>query len=275
MKKTTRILALVLALVMCLALCACGEKKDDGQAAGGDETFTLKVGFDAEYPPFGFVADDGSYDGFDLALAQEVCARLGWNFEAVPIAWDAKDQELANGNINCIWNGFTMTGRENDYTWSDAYVDNSIVIVVKADSGIQSLADLAGKKLMAQAASSAVDALNAEENADFKASLAEVVELGDYQMGFMELEQGTVDAVAADLGVATYQLSQHEGDYVMLEEPLSTEQYGIGFKLGDTETRDAVNAEVLKMAEDGTMLEIAQKYVDKGLVIDSLCMIKK
>lgn len=275
MKKTTRILALVLALVMCLALCACGEKKDDGQAAGGDETFTLKVGFDAEYPPFGFVADDGSYDGFDLALAQEVCTRLGWNFEAVPIAWDAKDQELANGNINCIWNGFTMTGRENDYTWSDAYVDNSIVIVVKADSGIQSLADLAGKKLMAQAASSAVDALNAEENADFKASLAEVVELGDYQMGFMELEQGTVDAVAADLGVATYQLSQHEGGYVMLEEPLSTEQYGIGFKLGDTETRDAVNAEVLKMAEDGTMLEIAQKYVDKGLVIDSLCMIKK
>ena len=127
----------------------------------------------------------------------------------------------------------------------------------------------------AQAASSAVDALNAEENADFKASLAEVVELGDYQIGFMELEQGTVDAVAADLGVATYQLSQHEGDYVMLEEPLSTEQYGIGFKLGDTETRDAVNAEVLKMAEDGTMLEIAQKYVDKGLVIDSLCMIKK
>ena len=270
MKKTTRILALVLALVMCLALCACGEKKDDGQAAGGDETFTLKVGFDAEYPPFGFVADDGSYDGFDLALAQEVCTRLGWNFEAVPIAWDAKDQELANGNINCIWNCFTMTGRENDYTWSDAYVDNSIVIVVKADSGIQSLADLAGKKLMAQAASSAVDALNAEENADFKASLAEVVELGDYQMGFMELEQGTVDAVAADLGVATYQLSQHEGDYVMLEEPLSTEQYGIGFKLGDTETRDAVNAEVLKMAEDGTKLEIAQKYVDKGLVIDSL-----
>ena len=168
-----------------------------------------------------------------------------------------------------------MTGRENDYTWSDAYVDNSIVIVVKADSGITSLADLAGKKLMAQAASSAVDALNAEENADFKASLAEVVELGDYQMGFMELEQGTVDAVAADLGVATYQLSQHEGNYVMLEEPLSTEQYGIGFKLGDTETRDAVNAEVLKMAEDGTMLEIAQKYVDKGLVIDSLCMIKK
>ena len=77
MKKTTRILALVLALVMCLALCACGEKKDDGQAAGGDETFTLKVGFDAEYPPFGFVADDGSYDGFDLALAQEVCTRLG------------------------------------------------------------------------------------------------------------------------------------------------------------------------------------------------------
>lgn len=274
MKKTTRILALVLALVMCLALCACGEKKDDNQAADGDETFTLKVGFDAEYPPFGFVASDGSYDGFDLAMAQEVCNRLGWKFEAVPIAWDAKDQELNDGNINCIWNGFTMTGLEDKYTWSDPYVDNSIVVVVKADSGITSLDDLAGKKVMAQAASSALTAINSDENAEFKASLAEVIELGDYQMGFMELEQGTVDAVFADLGVATYQLAQHEGDYIMLEEPFSTEQYAIGFKLGDTETRDAVNAEVKKLAEDGTMLELAEKYVDMGLVIDSLCMLK-
>ena len=189
------------------------------------------------------------------------------------IDWNSKDAELSSGTINCIWNGFTYTGRENDYTFSDPYVDNSIVMVVKADSGITSLADLAGKSVMAQAASSAVDAIN--ENEDFKASLKEVVELGDYNMGFMDLAQGTVDAVAADLGVAQYQIANNDGDYVILDESLSTEQYAIGFLKGNTELRDAVNAELLKMAEDGTMLEIAQKYVDQGLVLDSLCLINK
>ena len=148
-----------------------------------------------------------------------------------------------------------------------------ILYVVENGDTIQSIADLAGKSVMAQAASSAVDAIN--ENEDFKASLKEVVELGDYNMGFMDLAQGTVDAVAADLGVAQYQIANNDGDYVILDEPLSTEQYAIGFLKGNTELRDAVNDELLKMAEDGTMLEIAQKYVDQGLVLDSLCLINK
>ena len=190
-----KFLAMALAAVMVLALAACGSKNDtaddtgDAQDAQGGETQKLIVGFDAEFPPFGFIAADGTYDGFDLAMAKELCARLGWEYEAVAIDWNSKDAELSSGTINCIWNGFTYTGRENDYTFSDPYVDNSIVMVVKADSGITSLADLAGKSVMAQAASSAVDAIN--ENEDFKASLKEVVELGDYNMGFMDLAQGT------------------------------------------------------------------------------------
>ena len=102
----------------------------------------------------------------------------------------------------------------------------------------------------------------------------EVVELADYNTGFMELKQGSVDAIAADLGVAKFQIASNEGDYVILDEPISTEQYAIGFLKGNTELRDAVNAELLKMAEDGTMLSIAEKYVDQGLVIESLCLVK-
>ena len=259
-----KIVTMILALMMVLTLCACGSKPA--------ETQKLIVGFDAEFPPFGFIAADGSYDGFDLALAKEVCTRLGWEFEAVPIDWNSKDAELSAGNINCIWNGFTYTGREEEYTWSDPYVDNSIVLVVKADSGIASMADLAGKTVMAQAASSAVDAING--NADFKASLKEVVELGDYNMGFAELKQCTVDAIAADLGVATYQISANDGSYVILDEAVSTEQYAVGFLKGNTQLRDTVNAELLKMAEDGTMMKIAENYVDEGLVLDSLCLCK-
>jgi len=264
-----KLLAIILVLVMALGMVACG-----GGEATTDDTATNKliVGFDAEFPPFGFIAADGSYDGFDLACAAEVCERLGWEFEAVPIDWNAKDAELSAGNINCIWNGFTYTGREDEYTWSDPYVDNSIVLVVKADSGITSMADLAGKDVMAQAGSSAVDAISA--NADFAASLNSVVELADYNLGFMELNQGTVSAVAADLGVATYQMSVNDGDYVIIDEPISTEQYAVGFLKGNTELRDQVNAVLLEMAADGTMMEIAQNYVDAGLVVESLCLCK-
>ena len=263
MKKMKKFLSLALALVMMVSvLAACGSK-DSGKQK-------LIVGFDAEFPPYGFLATDGSYDGFDLAMAEEVCKRLDWEFEAVAIDWNSKDTELKSGNINCIWNGFTYNGRENDYTWSDPYVDNSIVIVVKADSGIKTLADLAGKTVMAQAASSAVDAINGNEA--FKSTLKEVVELPDYNNGFMELKQGTVDAVAADIGVAAYQMANNSGDYVMLDEAISSEQYAVGFLLGNTELRDAVNGELKKMAADGTMMKIAENYVDAGLVLDNLCM---
>ena len=283
-------IALLLAMVLCLSLAACGSNNDNNNAnnttddqntpAAGQEDNTqpsgekqkLIVGFDAEFPPFGFIAEDGSYDGFDLAMAKELCSRLGWDFEAVAIDWDTKDAELKAGSINCIWNGFTYTGREEEYTWSDPYVENKIVLVVKADSGITSMADLAGKTVMAQAASSAVDAIEANEA--FKSSLKEVVELGDYNMGFMELAQGSVDAVAADMGVAAYQAASNEGDYVILDDAISTEQYAIGFLKGNTELRDAVNAELLKMAEDGTMMSIGENYVDKGLVLESLCLCK-
>ena len=283
-------IALLLAMVLCLSLAACGSNNDNNNAnnttddqntpATGQEDNTqpsgekqkLIVGFDAEFPPFGFIAEDGSYDGFDLAMAKELCSRLGWDFEAVAIDWDTKDAELKAGSINCIWNGFTYTGREEEYTWSDPYVENKIVLVVKADSGITSMADLAGKTVMAQAASSAVDAIEANE--EFKSSLKEVVELGDYNMGFMELAQGSVDAVAADMGVAAYQAANNEGEYVILDDAISTEQYAIGFLKGNTELRDAVNAELLKMAEDGTMMSIGENYVDQGLVLESLCLCK-
>ena len=274
-------LKVMAAAVCALALAACmlagcssnnaSNDKKDAAATSSDKT-TLIVGFDQSYPPYGFVGNDGNFTGFDLDLAAEVASRNGWDIQLEPIDWDAKDTLLNSGAITCIWNGFTYTGRENDYTWSDPYVDNSIVMVVKADSGISSLADLAGKSVMAQAASSAVDAINANES--LKSSLKEVVELADYNTGFMELRQGSVDAIAADLGVAKFQIASNEGDYVILDEPISTEQYAIGFLKGNTELRDAVNAELLKMAEDGTMLSIAEKYVDQGLVIDSLCLVK-
>lgn len=289
MKKLS---AMVMAGVMALGMVGCGstaaeapaestapaaestaaettESTVDTQTEGADvQTETGRqfvVGFDAEFPPYGYKDDSGEYVGFDLDLAQEVCNRLGWTLVKQPIDWDAKDMELNSGAIDCIWNGFTMTGREDEYTFSKPYVDNSIVYVVRADSDIQTEADLAGKHVITQAGSSALSALQDESKADVVNSFASLDEIADYNTAFMNLEAGTNDAIAVDIGVAQYQLTTKADKFRMLEEPLSTEQYAIGFKKGNEELRDQVQATLDEMAEDGTLAEIAAKYKDYNL----------
>ena len=244
------------------------ETTAEGESASSERT-QLIVGFDAEYPPYGYMAEDGSYVGFDLDLAQEVCNRNGWELVKQPIDWNSKDMELNSGTIDCIWNGFTMTGREEEYTFSEPYVDNSIVFVVMNDSDIQTEADLAGKVVVTQADSSALAALTKtednDENLALAASFAALEQVADYNTAFMELESGVVDAIAVDIGVAQYQLTSRGDTFRQLEEPLSTEQYAIAFKLGNTELRDQVQATLDEMLEDGTFDEIVANYSDYNL----------
>ena len=254
-------LAMFLTLVMGVSvLTGCGGS--EAEAPAEDKT-TFTVGFDAEYPPYGYRTEDGDYEGFDLDLAAEVCERLGWELVKQPIDWNAKDMELNSGAIDCIWNGFTMNGREDSYLFSEPYVDNSIVYVVMADSDIQTEADLAGKYVITQAGSSALAAL--QDKADVVATFAALDEIADYNTAFMNLEAGTNDAIAVDIGVAQYQLQTKADKFRMLEEPLSTEQYAIGFRMDDTELRDTVQATLNEMVEDGTFMEIASKYADYNL----------
>lgn len=261
MKKKT--LAVVLAAAMTVGMVS-------GVTVYADaDSKTLVVGFDAEYPPFGYMDDNGEYVGFDLDLAQKVCDNLGWELVKTPINWDSKDMELNAGNIDCIWNGFTINGREDDYTWSDAYLNNEQVMVVAADSGIETLADLAGKDVIVQAASAALDALNSDDNKELTESFGSLTENPDYNTAFMNIDSGAADAVAVDIGVAKYQLSQREeGKYVILEEPIQSEQYGIGFKKGNEELKDTVWAEVMKLYEAGEVDKLAEQYE----VADMLCL---
>lgn len=239
----------------------------------GDETArtTFTVGFDAEFPPYGYKNESGEYTGFDLDLAQEVCDRNGWELVKQPIDWDSKDMELSAGTIDCIWNGFTMNGREDDYTFSVPYVDNSQVFVVAQDAGIAVPADLAGKVVGVQKESSALAALEDEEHTDMLASFAGLNQYADYNTAFMDLEAGAIDALAMDIGVANYNIAQRSGGFTILEERLSSEQYGIGFLKGNTQLKDTVEKTLLEMAEDGTFLKIAEKYSDFGLV-ESICL---
>ena len=236
---------------------ASSEKAEDATAAG-TEGGTLIVGFDQDFPPMGFLGDNGEYTGFDLELAQEVAKRLGLEYQAQPIAWDAKDMELESGNIDCIWNGFTMTGREDDYTWTKPYMANTQVFVVRNDSGIEGKDGLAGKVVECQADSSAEVAL--KEDPDLTSTFGQLLTTADYNTAFMDLEQGSVDAIAMDVIVAGYQIKQRNADFTILDDSLSAEEYGVGFKKGNTELRDKVQATLEDMAKDGTMKEISEKW---------------
>lgn len=229
------------------------------EAAGNGKTFT--VGFDASFPPYGY-QENGEYVGFDLDLAQEVCDRNGWEIVKTPIDWDAKNIELNGGSIDCIWNGFTMNGREDDYTWTPAYINNTQVFAVNKNSGIKKTADLAGKNVLVQADSSALAALQDEENTDIKAladSFGSLTQVPDYESALMELEAGSADAVAMDEGVALTKQAQND-NIVILDDVISQEQYGIAFKKGNDELRDQVWSTLLEMEKDGTVDKIAAKY---------------
>ena len=279
-----KFMALALSAVVALGVmtgCSSSNTTDDKETENTETTDTadrtqLIVGFDAEYPPYGYMDADGNYVGFDLDLAQEVCDRNGWTLVKQPIDWDTKDMELNSGSIDCIWNGFTCTGREDKYTFSEPYVDNSIVFVVRADSDINTKEDLAGKVVVTQADSSALTALTNEEDNDenlaLAASFASLEQVADYNTAFMNLESGIVDAIAVDIGVAQYQIDKREeGAYVMLagdDNKLASEQYAVGFKKGNEELRDTVQDTLDEMVKDGTFAEIAEKW---GLT-DSVCL---
>ena len=259
-------------LMMALLLGPIVSMQTPARAADGEDDNTFIVGFDAEFPPYGYKDDNGEYVGFDLDLAQEVCDRNGWTLKKQPIEWNSKDMELNSGSISCIWNGFTMNGREDDYTWTKPYVDNSQVVVVRKDSGITQLSDLAGKVVAVQADSSALAALTGEDASEENKALCETFkdlqQVGDYNSAFMNLESGAVNAICMDIGVANYEIESRGDKFMMLEDRLSSEEYGIGFKKGNTELRDKVQATLLDMLADGTFEEIAEKW---GLE-ESICL---
>lgn len=271
------------AFVMSLAaagtalLAGCNGNNADAPAASDDASATatgkLIVGFDAAYPPYGYPDpdDDSKYTGFDLELAQEVASRNSWEIQLEPINWDAKDALMDSGAINCIWNGFTMEGRENDYTFSEPYMLNAQVVVVRADSGITSLADLAGKAVTTQTDSAAQEVLEGDQ-ADLTATFASLETIGDYNTAFLNLESGAVDAVACDLSIAAYQLASRPDVFLQLDEDLSTEHYAVGFKKGDDATAETVTETLKAMDEDGFVEKLCDKYADQGIDYANWCL---
>jgi polar amino acid transport system substrate-binding protein len=268
MKKIIRFTAVLCILAAALTAAGCKKENKAGDSSLNDvkKKGIFVLGLDDSFPPMGFRDADNKIVGYDIDLASEVCKRLGVELKLQPIDWSAKEQELNTGKIDCIWNGFTMTAeREAALAFTKPYLDNAQVMIVRTDSGITSLTDLAGKKVGLQAGSSAAEALNSR--ADFKKTLKEVVEVKDNLMAFMDLEVKGVDGVVMDMVVGNYSIKTTSKPFTVLSEPLSSEKYGVGFRKNDIALRDAVQSALEQMASDGTVAAISTKWFGKDISV--------
>lgn len=267
-----KLFALVLAMLMLASVMSgCGQK-EEAAAPSAEERTKFIMGIDPEYPPFSYLGDDGSYTGFDVEVCQAVCDYLGWELEIFGVNWDEKLVQLDANECDCVWSGMTILDsmKEAGYVISEPYYDNTQVLVVKADSGLASSKDLAGKAVAVQLGTSG-EALLGEDLADLAATFGEVVTCDSFLKCFTELEGGAVDAVFVDMPVAASYVAEHDG-LKIIDEQLGAEQYGIAFRAGDEELCAKVEEALEALVADGTYAEIAAKYPD---IVNNLLFLSK
>ncbi len=280
MKK--RILGLCMAAIMTVAMSACSSNtqttqqpventEETTQTEQGDTALSydkIVVGLDDTFAPLGFRDEEGNLQGVDVELMEAASEIIGIPFELQPIDWSMKETELANKNIDLIWNGYTITEeRKEKVAFSQPYLNNRQVVVTMADSDINTLADLAGKTVAAQAESSAVDAINS------KPEIAETfADLGEFETNdqcLIDLEAGRTDAVVADEVIIRYYVSKKGAEnYKILEEDFGTEQYAIGVRQEDTALLEAVNAALDTLKENGTTKTISEKWFGSDIIME-------
>lgn len=256
----------LLMVATALIISGCGGEQKDTSWEKVKDKGEFVLGLDDSFPPMGFRNENGQIVGFDVDLAKEVCARLEIKLKLQPISWDAKEQELNSGSIDCIWNGFTMTEeRKKNILFSDAYTNNRQVLVVAANSAFHNLADLKGKRLGLQAGSSAAIAL--DSSGTFKEELKSILEFDDNMIALMDLEKGGVDVVLMDEIVARYYIQQKDKGFIVLDEALASEEYGIGFRKNDKKLVAKIQETLDAMAKDGKMADISNKWFGKDITV--------
>jgi polar amino acid transport system substrate-binding protein len=265
MKK--RLISLLLISLMIFSFTACQKNSaGDNSLKYIKDNGKLIVGLDDTFAPMGFTDDNGDIIGFDVDLARAVSEKLGVELVLQPVEWEAKEQELATKNIDCIWNGLSITPeRKENMTMSKSYMTNDISLVVKSDSTIATMAEMAGLRLAVQGGSSAEEALNDEANKTFRESLAQINPFDKYDTALMDMETGNSDAVLMDTVMANYMITTLGKDYKVLPESLLPDEYAVGFRKGEVELCTAVEKALSELKADGTVADISTKWFGEDI----------
>ena len=226
-----------------------------------DKSKTYVMGMDDTFAPMGFRDEKGNIVGFDVDLAKKAAEEMGIKIECQPIDWTVKESELESGNVDLLWNGFSITPeRQKKVLFSDPYMDNRQIIITLKDSPINSKADLAGKRVTVQGESSALEAVM-KDDAFVKALAEPPVEYATNNECFKDIEAKRCDAIVVDEVLARYYMKQNgEENYKVLEDNFGEEQFAVGMRKDDVALQEALNKALKMLKDNGTYDEIYSKY---------------
>ena len=226
----------------------------------------LVVGVTDSFAPMAFPDENGVFIGFDVELAREVCRRRGWTLNLKVIDWKNMEQCLSRRQIDCVWDGCTITDdRLERMCFTPGYLRNEQVVVVREESPVRRFPDLKGKVVSVQAGSTALEALN--DTPELRNILKEVLERHGSEGAFLELEEGRADAVVMDFLVANYAILREGHPFRILEEGLAPEEYGIGFRKDDEVLAKEIWDTLLEMAADGYVKRVSEKWFGSDISI--------
>lgn len=263
-----KIIAMLLAAIAALGLlcgCAAPAATEDNSLKEVQEKGYFTLGLDDAFPPMGYRDDNDEIVGFDIDLARAVAEEMGVELKIQPVIWDNIVQELNSNNVDCIWNGCTITdARKQTMDFSKPYMDNKQVVVVLQDSPYQTLADLAGVQAGTQDGSSSQEALDA--NPDFRDSLKGVTGYPTFDKALLDLVNGRTECVVIDVCVYGYYRQLQPDTYRALDEDLGSEQFGIAFCQEDDALREAIEAAFDAVVASGKAAEISQKWFGTDVI---------
>lgn len=260
---------LIMLATSTLLLAACGqevETETTESIVDGALKESYIIGLDETFAPMSFRDVEGDIVGFDVDIATEIGKLSGLRFEFQPIDWVMKETELNAGNIDLIWNGYTITEeRKEKVAFSDAYLENSQIIVTLNDSDIQSKEDLAGQVVATQQASATLDAMEADETGIVeKLDGGEPILYPTFTDVFNDLESGRSDAIVVDEVLGRYIMKQKGSEkFNVLTDNFGDEEYGVGIRKEDTALQEAINEGLVEIKENGTYDTIYQKWFAK------------
>ena len=228
----------------------------------------LVIGIDDDFAPMSFHDERGNLVGFDIDLATEAAKRLGAELEFKPIDWDNKEQEIASGNIDMIWNGLDITDQRKEYMiFSKPYMDDRQIVLVKRDDDfdIHSEYDLEGKVVGTQAGSSSDDYIN--QNEDLKRGIKEYKTYGKFSEAVTALKNDEIEVIVCDELIARYEMNSNPNQLRIIEVRIgSIAETGIGFRKDNAALRDKIQKTFDEMIQDGTAKKISEKWFQADLI---------
>ena len=260
-KKIAAFFAMLACMFLLMSGCA---KNESAQEADKSVKHVIVVGSD-NFPPYNYEDANGQPTGIDVDLAKEAFARMGYRPVFSVIDWEDKKELVESGEIDCIWGSFSIDGREDQYRWSAPYMVSRQVVAVRKDSSIDTLSDLAGKRVAVQSTTKPEEIFLSHADPRIP-ELREVFSLQNRELIYPFLSKGYVDAIAAHETAILQYMADYGLEYRILDEPLLTVGLGVAFALDDARGLEQALSDIFEqMRADGTMEEIIGRYLDEPL----------